>query len=377
MDNVSTPLSFTWVDQAEHLSRILDQLQQQTIIAVDTESDSLYSYFEKVCLIQISTVDQHYIIDPLALDATPLGKIFSNPTIRKVLHASEYDVITLRRDFGFQFENLFDTMLAARILGWEKCGLGNILMTYFKVSPDKRFQQYNWGTRPLSPDALDYATLDTQYLIDLYHLQQKLLRQNKQVEEAEDAFVRIAQSRVAIKYFDPAASWNVKGSKDLPRSKQGMLQALFVFRDYAARQMDLPPFKTMGDATLVRLANHPPHSMRGLKKMKGFNRAFVRKFGDGLLQILQAKPPKPAPPSPSKRPPSEAITKRYERLRDWRNEIAKKRKVEADVILSNKTLMHIARNNPANLDALAAANLLGNWQLNTYAKAILSVLKTS
>ena len=117
-----------WIDHPAALVRLADVLLRQTVIAVDTESNSLFAYQEQVCLIQFSTDTNDYLVDPLVLaDLSPLGPVFANPTIEKVFHAAEYDVICLKRDFGFEFNNLFDTMLAARILGRSGLGLGTTL----------------------------------------------------------------------------------------------------------------------------------------------------------------------------------------------------------------------------------------------------------
>ncbi len=140
-------------------------------IAVDTESNSLHAYHERVCLIQFSTTEQDYILDPLALeDLSLLGPIFANPQIEKIFHAAEYDLICLRRDYGFTFSNIFDTMQAGRILGRKQAGLDRLLEDKFGVKVNKRFQKADWAVRPLSRDLLVYARLDTHYLIPLSNL---------------------------------------------------------------------------------------------------------------------------------------------------------------------------------------------------------------
>ena len=147
---------------------MLRRLASEPRIAVDTESNSLYAYQEKVCLLQVSIPGADYLVDPLASPGLgEMRSIFADPSIEKVLHACEYDVICLRRDFGFQLANLFDTMWAARILGWPRVGLADILKERFDVTLDKRWQRYNWGKRPLPADALAYAQLDTHYLLRL------------------------------------------------------------------------------------------------------------------------------------------------------------------------------------------------------------------
>jgi ribonuclease D len=137
-------------------------------VAVDTESNSLFAYREQVCLVQFSTTQADFLVDPLALaDLTPLAPLFADPKIEKVFHAAEYDLLCLKRDFGFSFANLFDTMLAGRILGRKEIGLGAMLEAFYGVQADKRHQRANWGQRPLPAPLLEYATLDTHYLIPL------------------------------------------------------------------------------------------------------------------------------------------------------------------------------------------------------------------
>src|SRR5450756_1232142 len=116
-----------WVDNAAQLEAMLQALLAQPIVAVDTESNSLYAYRERVCLIQFSIPKEDYLVDPLAgLDLSPLGTLFANLQIEKIFHAAEYDVICLRRDFGFTFTNLFDTMIAGRVLGRTAVGLASM-----------------------------------------------------------------------------------------------------------------------------------------------------------------------------------------------------------------------------------------------------------
>ena len=149
--------------ELKHLAHIL---ANHNILAVDTESNSLFAYREQVCLIQFSTPEADYLVDPLTLsDLSPLGPIFADTRIQKVFHAAEYDLLCLKRDFGFNFNNLFDTMLAARILGRKEVGLGSILEEEFDLQVDKRHQRANWGQRPLPGYLLDYARQDTHFLI--------------------------------------------------------------------------------------------------------------------------------------------------------------------------------------------------------------------
>ena len=155
-----------WVDQPKQLRQAAGELAAEEVLAVDTESNSLYAYHEQVCLIQFSSCQKDYLIDAMVLsDLTPLEEIFQTDRILKVFHAAEYDLICLFRDYGFRFSYLFDTMIAARILGYDKIGLGSLLEQYFDIHMNKKYQRANWGKRPLKAEMLDYARLDSHYLI--------------------------------------------------------------------------------------------------------------------------------------------------------------------------------------------------------------------
>ncbi len=174
------------ITQAGDLQSMVRALERERILAVDTESNSLHAYRERVCLIQFSTAQADYLVDPLALeDLSALSPLFGNPEIEKVFHAAEYDLLCLRRDFGMEVTNLFDTMIAGRILGRNEIGLGSMLEAELGVKLDKRYQRANWGQRPLPEHLIDYARLDTHYLI--------LLRDRLHAELNERGLLPLAQ----------------------------------------------------------------------------------------------------------------------------------------------------------------------------------------
>lgn len=368
---------YTWIETESQLNQLLSILNKTPVIAVDTEGDSLYSYFEKVCLVQISANQTDYIIDPLAVDITPLGPIFSNPHIEKIFHAAEYDIACLNRDYGFVFDAVFDTMIAARILGWPKCGLGNILKNSFQVKLNKRFQQYNWGRRPLADKARQYARMDTHYLHQLRELQIEKLETGSRLREARAAFKRVTRARVSAKVFNPNDFWRIRGAKSLKPEQQAILKALYTFRDSRARYADRPPFKIMTDSTMIYLAKNPPTTIENLKKSKGLNAGLVNRYGKQILVALNKNHPEPTPKRSNnhKYRLNDKVITRYEHLRNWRNEVAQKRGVEPDVILSNGVLKAIAQSNPVNQRQLEDNNLLGHWQLETYGQVIIKELR--
>jgi ribonuclease D len=360
------------------LKQLFEDLSSESLIAVDTESDSLYSYFEKVCLIQFSTTRVDYLVDPLSVDVSELAPLFASPALQKVFHAAEYDLLSLKRDYNFTFMNLFDTMLAARILGWPRYGLGPILEEYFGVKLDKRFQRHNWGQRPLSQQALDYARLDTHYLLQLREIQLNELKNQGRLQEALEAFERQTHAQPSPKVFDPNDFWRIKGSKDLEPSQQAVLRELFIMRDKIARKLDRPPFKVLDDATLVRLAKEQPRTEKELQQIKGLGPKLLQHNAQHILKAIQegrASTPPQYPSNHYHRPDEETLA-RYEALRHWRNNLAAERGVEPDVILGNNILMDIARHNPKTLGTLTGMGVLGNCQFDMYGKPLLNVLKS-
>jgi ribonuclease D len=364
------------VTTGPQLATLLQTFSAEPAVAVDTESNSLYAYQEQVCLIQFSIPDRDYLVDPLAgLDLSPLAQFFADPGIQKVFHAAEYDVMCLKRDFDFGFANLFDTMWAARILGWPNVGLGKVLEETFDVRTKKRYQRYNWGKRPLEPEALTYACTDTHYLLPLRQLQLDALVQQDRVEEAREAFDEIAASEPTFRSFEPQDFWRVKGARDLPKRAQAILRELCIWRDQEAHRRDRPHFKVLGDHTLIALAQASPRTEAGLIGLNGLKPHHVRRYGAHILRAVErgmhARLPR-RPARPPRRPDAEMV--RFKALRAWRMQTAENRGVESDVIVSNAALWALAEQNPRTLDALERIEELGPWKRKTYGRAILEVL---
>lgn len=368
-----------WVATPNALAAMVQRLHQQPVIAVDTESDSMHAYFEKVCLIQFSVPGADYLLDPLVLpDLSTLSPILADPAVEKVFHAAEYDVMVLKRDHSFQFANLFDTMVASRVLGWPRHGLGGILAEYFGVAQDKRMQRNNWARRPLSTGEMEYARLDTHYLLPLRQILLTELQEAGLLAEAREMF---AEATVAVWQggkFDPNGFWRIRGAHDLDPVGLAVLRELYLFRDREARRRDRPPFKIMSSVTLLRLAKARPQAMGALNHIKGMTPYLVRRYGRDVLQAIargcRAKPPSP-PRRANHRWPAPQVTARYEALRAWRKDRAALRNVDPDVIVSNAALMALARHRPGTLKDLEKTDILGPVKRGEYGPEILKVLR--
>ncbi len=360
------------------LRDLATRLSHEPRIAVDTEANSLYAYHERVCLIQISTPDANYLVDPLALDdLSPLAPVFAAPEIEKVFHAADYDLIMLRRDFGFTCTNLFDTMWAARILGWPHVGLGDILASTFNVHMDKRYQRYDWGKRPIDAEALTYAWMDSYYLLDLREIQKRQLIAAGRWDEAQETFTYLSQT-----IHTPSAPhpddffWRIKGVHDLHPGEQQVLYRLHLWRDGQAQAMDRPAVKVISNERLIQLAQIQPRSREELAAVR-LTSYQVQRFGNGILKALHS-PPVPMPPSPCnhERPPADVMT-RFNNLKAWRKGIAGFRGVDSDVILPNAVLWELALHPPTTLEQLCNIAGIGPWRQAAYGPDLLRIVKSS
>lgn len=362
------------VDTPGALQELADVLATQPRVAVDTEANSLYAYQEQVCLIQLSIPGANYLVDPLALDdMSALGPFFADPQLEKVFHAADYDLIVLLRDFGFVTRHIFDTMWAARILGWPKVGLADILASHFGVEVNKRYQRYDWGLRPLDPKALRYAWMDSYYLLPLREIQKAELQETGRWAEAQEVFDYLTSS-VTLPSDNPGRFfWRIKGLHALSSYDQRVLYQLYLWREEVAEALDRPPVKVMANHRLVRIARLQPRTREELAAA-GLTPGQIRRFGRSLLKALRREPPAALPEPPHhERPPDDAL-ERFQTLKAWRKDVAHVRGVDSDVILPNAALWELAEHPPHDLDDLLEVPGIGPWRQSTYGPDLLELI---
>lgn len=370
-------MSYQLIDTLATWQSCCQQLQTQPRFALDIEANSLYAYRERLCLIQISIPEQDFIVDPLlGLDLQPLGDLIENPAVEKVLHAAEYDQILLQREFGWQIRGLFDTMWAARILGHNRTGLAAILQAQFGVVLDKRYQKADWGKRPLLPAQLEYARNDTHYLLPLRHQLAQQLQDQGHWAEAQELFAEQTNFALQPASSDPDRFWKLVGSRRLTRPALSILRTLYLFREEEAQRQDRPPFKVIGDQTLLAIAQSLPPSLEAIEKIPGMGAAQTHRYGKRILSLIhQAQQSPPSLPQKSKKQIPLEIRERYDRLHNWRKERAQKRGVESDVILHRHTMWELAHANPQTPEQLAQIPSLGPWRQTAYGTELLALLE--
>lgn len=378
-----------FVDTPDGLERAAAELAKATVIGVDTEGDSFHHYKEKTCLIQFSDLERDYMVDPLALDdISILGPIFADPGIVKIFHGVDYDVMCLNRDFGFEFRNLFDTMIAAQMAGRTKIGLADLIDGYFGITIDKKYQRHDWAKRPLLDEHIQYARGDTHFILAIREF---LIRELQEVGRLGhvDEECELLESRRYVPKTTEALAWRrTKRSKHLDDRELRVLKHVWAYRDEEARRADRPTFKVFSDPILVKIAEHQPESLDELDRLFSGMHGMKRRYGKGIVEAVLdgLDDDSPIPPMPKPKPnrgpkgPRPRLTGRnaeraHEALKTWRNKLVKSHAGYTPVtVASNTVLKRIAGARPYDLDELRAVPDVRNWQVDDFGDEILAVL---
>ncbi len=243
--------------------RTAAELRRLPVLAVDTETNNRHSYHSRICLIQIGTPAGEFIVDPLAVkDLSLLGHILQDSSILKVIHSASNDLSWLDRDFGFTCESLFDTEMAARLLGFRRPNLGALVKHCLNIDiPKSRSMQLsNWAARPLKPSQLEYAANDVRYLTSLSASLKRRLEGAGRLDWALEESRRVQQVRYVAAGPKEDRFLRVKGAHKLAPRQLAVLRELHELREVEAERRDRPPFQVMSNETLVTLAQYPPRS---------------------------------------------------------------------------------------------------------------------
>ena len=367
---ISPPI---WVATQSELHALVKELSQHSSVAVDTESNSLYAYHEQVCLIQFSTTDTDYLVDPLALDSiSVLEKIFANPKIEKIFHAAEYDLICLKRDFDFSVTNIFDTRWAVSVLGYAKDGLDGLLGEKFNVKVNKKYQKADWGKRPLSAEQINYARLDTHYLLPLKDMLQAELDEKGLLQLAREDFERACD--VEIPAVKPVLWERVANNHSFSTRELTILKEVFECRERIAADLDRPTFKVIGDKILLEIAHLPPQHLDDLFGL-GLSHKQVKLWGRDILQAVERGQTAPVVKPQQPERPDDAFLSRLDALKTWRKNAARKMKVESDVVLPRQLMEAIAENAPRNIPELSDLLSGSAWRMARFGPQILKAVK--
>ena len=378
---------FQRIETAVDLDALCRDLMREKVVAVDTEADSFYHYFDKTCLVQVATRKEIFLIDPLALggpeELQPMAKLFAAPDIRKIFHAAEYDLFVLKRDCGFRFAALFDTMLSAQLLGYPAVGLAALVERHFEIRLPKDEQRSDWSERPLSDSQLTYAAADVTHLIPLADRLERELRKAKRMSWAEEEFETLARREWPERSFDRLGYLRIKGARNLDPVGLSVLRELYLVRDRRAREIDRPPFKVLGNRTLLEIATLRPAHENALASIKGVTELILRRFGREVLGAVERGEKKghgPIPKAtggggPPRRRMDRGTERRLMKLKRWRSERARETGLDPGVLCPNAILESIAWKNPQAASEVRGIASVKGWFAENFAGELVDALR--
>ena len=377
---------FERIETGAELEALARDLARQKVIAIDTEADSFYHYFDKTCLVQIATKRSIYLVDPLALggpeDMQPLGAVLASPDVRKIFHAAEYDLFVLNRDCGFTAANLFDTMISAQMLGYPAIGLAALVERHFGLKLPKDEQRSDWSSRPLSDSQLTYAAADVAHLLALAEKLERELVKHERREWAQEEFEALTRRSWPERGFDRLGYLRIKGARAMSPESLGVLRELYLVRDRRAREIDRPPFKVLANRTLLEIAEIKPRNDSELAAIKGVTDLVLRRLGREVLTAVEHGVEKKHGPLPRRSEGEGPVRRRIDRhaerflaaLKRWRTERAKELSLDPGVLCPNVTLEAIASERPSSRDELARVAGVKGWFGRAFGSEVLEAL---
>ena len=375
-------MKYKIIDTDSDLEEIAVTLEKEKVIAVDLEADSMFHFKEKVCLIQIATKKENLIIDPLKInDLSSMKSLFCNSGIKKIFHGADYDVRSLYRDFAIEINNIFDTQLACMFLGINKTGLDCVLKSRFNVSVDKKYQKKDWSQRPLPDEMIEYAAMDTKYLVMLAEILEKELKIKNRLFWVNEECEYLSKVRHCPGNNMPLYR-KVKGFRRLNYSSIAVLEKLLRFRVLAAKKKDRPLFKILSTNSLKQISTEKPSDIEALKKMKVLSNKQISMYGKTIINLINQAMAEPeqrvsmySNPSPSPSPFSAPDPKLIKTLKKWRDDRAGEMQIAPGLFCNNALLNSIAIQHPKSIDSLAQIKDIKQWRLKTFGEEILLQIK--
>ena len=372
--------SYLLINSLPELQKFATRLEKQRIIGVDLEADSMYHFKEKVCLIQIATSNTTAVIDPLQIkNLSVLKPVFRRADIQKVFHGADYDVRSLYRDFKVTINNLFDTELACRFLGFKESGLDAVLTKKYNVRLDKKYQRKDWSKRPLPEDMIAYAAADVRYLIPLAKSLQNELKNKGRLSWVREECAYLSKVRPVSNDSAPLFL-GFKGAGKLGPRGLAVLEELLHLRKKIAQQQDRPLFRIIGNKSIMTLAEARPQSIKKLVKTEALGSKQIDRYGNEIVSAVKKAlriPARDLPKYPRKTAPTvpAIVAKRVKALRRWRDQLANKLEIDPAIICTKALISAIAVQKPVSVSGLSMVKELKTWQAAGFGRDIISILK--
>jgi ribonuclease D len=375
------PTPHCYVHSNEELAALMRRIAREPLVAMDTEAASFHRFVDRIYLIQLSSARETAIIDPLTVtDVSGLGVLLADPAVEVVFHDADYDLRILDRDYGFHARRLFDTRIAAHLLGEPAVGLAALVEKYVGVTLDKKYQRADWSRRPLPPEMLEYAATDTRYLLALRERLRAVLETRGRLSWAEEEFERLEGVRWTPAETNGSVYLRMKGARALSRRGLAVLRELLPWRDAVAAELDRACFRVISNEALLALSAEPPRSSDELAKIRGLSPRLVTERGASLLAVIErglsvAEKDLPRFPRSERHFADPAFDQAVERLKRERNEMAERLSLDPGVLCPKGTLEAVARARPKTSAALGQIHELRKWQVELLGAGFLKALE--
>ena len=369
-----------YIDSAEAANRFLASIAGARALALDTEGASFHRYVDRIYLLQLSTERKHAIIDPLRVDSpAALGSLLESRDVEVVFHDADYDLRLLHQDYGWRVTNIFDTRVAAQLLGIKAFGLAALLESFFGVRLDKKHQRADWSMRPLPVDMLEYAAQDTMHLLSLRQRLYDALDRKGRLHWAQEEFERLEGTQ-----WDDAGEdmsfLRIKGARDITRRELAILRELVAWRNSVAKDLDRSTFRVAGNDVLLVLAREAPVTVAAVEATKGLSRSVVTRHARAILDAIargkavpDADLPKfPRGPRWARDPDFEDRAAALKAVRDRR---AAELELDPGVLCPRERIEAIARRNPRSLDELMEVPEVRRWQAEVLGEEFIAALR--
>lgn len=366
---------FIWIDNAEEFAIHLPALLETKYIAIDLEADNQHLYKEQICLLQLSTDNNNYLIDTLNFkEIQGLQEVFLNKDIVKIIHDLEFDLRILSKDYGFEFVNLFDTKMAAELGQEEKCGLSSLLEKHFGLKLNKKYQKANWTKRPLDEEMLQYSINDSYYLHDLMNIQIKNLKELDRLGWLEEE----CQLRENYKFIEPPYPeyFQIRDSNKLKRKQLNLFVVIYNLREEIAKTKNISRYQILSNKNLMAISYAYP-TEKSQKDLKGLiRREYVSTFTplvqEAYLQVERQKEIQ----HPNKKSKNRSFVKsNIQKIKFWRMETSEKISVPAVYIWPTEAIEYIANNPDCLSEGIEKLPGIRQWQINEISSSFLKNVK--
>ena len=364
----------------EAVARFIAGIVNTQAIALDTEGASFHRFIDRIYLLQMSTREASAILDPLTIGVPAgLGALLESRDVEVVFHDADYDLRLLHQDYGWRVTNIFDTRVAAQLLGIRAFGLAALLDRFFGVKLDKKHQRADWSMRPLPQGMLEYAAQDTEYLLDLRDRLGNELEKLGRGAWAAEEFRRLEGTQWEAEDAREAFL-RVKGARDLTRRQLALLRELVIWRDDVARGLDRATFRVVSNETLLELARLAPSARSQLSTVKGMPRGILESRASEMLGAVErglAVPDAELPRFPraqrwERDPDFDDVVSRLKAVRDA---AAARLDLDPGVLCPRERLEAVARRRPASIEELAQIPELRRWQIEELGEDFLRALR--